>query len=147
MSGDFDSFPSYYIDGKGILWKIQKGEYFYFSQHTLGWIKTKMFFVQVCFADAFIVSKARATEKIKEIKAKGKKETDDLPMFYFSDDNEWIYAIDANCREYRFNPKENRLVEDKNCVSLNSMKSGWGVAPEKYTKERMKELVKEYKKN
>ncbi len=141
MAGDFDSFPNYYIDGCNILWKIEKGEYFYFSQHTLDWVKTKVFFIQVCYADIFVVSKTKADEKIAEIKESGKTENNDLPMFYFSDDNEWIYAMDANGIEYRFNPKENRLVEDENCVTSNSMKGGWGSCTEEYAKKRMAEIV------
>lgn len=136
----------YYLENK-VLWKIENDEYFYFSRYTLDWKKVKVFFCEVVYADVFEISEKEVKEKIAKIKSKGKIDKDDLPIFYFSDDNEWIYAMDANKKEFVFNLKENALIEHKGCVMLNCMKGGWGVCSEEYAKKRMAEIANKYKKD
>lgn len=130
----------YYFDDK-TLWKIENEEYYYFSRYTFDWRKVKVFFCEVVYAGIFEITETATKEKIEKIKSKGKSEKDDLPIFYFSDDNEWIYAMDADGTEFVFSLKENALVENKGCIMLNCMKGGWGGCSEEYAKKRMAEIA------
>lgn len=56
-------------------------------------------------------------------------------LTYYLDDNDWVYAIDNDGKEYAFNAKSGKLEERYGCVDCM-----WGGCSEEYAKQRMKEL-------
>jgi hypothetical protein len=57
-------------------------------------------------------------------------------MNYYLDDNDWVYAIDKDGKQYAFNAKTKKLEERPNCVDIM-----WGGCTEEYAKQRMAEIA------
>ena len=90
----------YYLDENGELWKKDGADDFYFSRKSLEWIKSAIVFIAGSFEYNNEIETEAAEKILADYKAEGKWGNEELPIRYFSNDNDIPFAIDVLGNEY-----------------------------------------------
>lgn len=126
----------YYLDENGGLWKKEGTDDYYFSRTSLEWIKTKIVFINPIYDASNVLTKEDAEQVLADYKADGKWENEEIPVRYFGNDNDFVFAEDIYGNEFYVLADMSLKPADKGTIDLY-----WGGL----TKEEAKQIVeKEY---
>ena len=101
----------YYLDKDGRLWRKQRSGHYYFSQKNFKWVKSSIFFILSSWQH---ISDKQARQKLGDLMNFGKYEYEQIPIRYFANDNDDVFAQDTLGNEFCV------LVD----MSLKSLKKG-----------------------
>ena len=126
----------FYLDDDGGLWKKEGTDDYYFSRKSLEWIKAKIVFILPSWDDSNVITENAAEKIIDDYKADGKLEDEEIPVRYFGNDNDFVFAEDIYGNEFYVLADMSLKPADKGTIDLY-----WGGL----TKEEAKQIVeKEY---
>ena len=125
----------YYYDNTG-LWRKDNSEEYFYSRKNLDWIKCECVFVYGNLEYFGEITEKEALKKIENYIAAGKIENETLPIRYFFDDRDDVYAMDINGNEFYVTKNNGLVPADKGTIDLY-----WGGCSEEYAKKRMAEIA------
>lgn len=92
--------PDYYLDDDGGLWKKEGSDQFYFSRTRLEWVKSAIFYILPSWDYENVLTDKDAEKIIADYKADGKWEEEKIPLRYFANDNDSVFAKDIFGNEF-----------------------------------------------
>lgn len=90
----------YYLDYDGGLWKKEGTDDYYFSRTSLDWIKSKIVFILPEWEYKYKIDEDDAQMVHDDYVKDGKWEEEEIPVRYFSNDNDFVFAEDIYGNEF-----------------------------------------------
>lgn len=124
----------YYYDNTG-LWRKDNSEEYFYSRKNLDWIKCETVFVYGNLEYFGEITEKEALKKIENYIAAGKIENETLPIRYFLDNRDDVWAMDIKGNKFVFSYKTKKL-EPTDYLDLM-----WSGCSEEYAKKRIAEIA------